>query len=99
MLYLTLIPSYTGSPLRLDDVGEVVPEEVGLSWELGERLRDWNARYKRIIPLGDVARRSQEIAALIVELDEEGLRLAAEIAEPGVRKVQYYSEGLLRRLP
>jgi hypothetical protein len=40
------------------------------------------------------------VTALIEKLDAEGLALAALVAEElAPAKVQYYSEGLLRRLP
>jgi hypothetical protein len=97
MRYLTLIADYTQSPLRDDFVGTVVPEEIGLPWELGDRLRDWNGRYRAVIPI-DVAERARgPVSELIDELDEEGLRLAAEIASAlDEVKVRYYSEGRLR---
>ena len=100
MQYLTLIADYTQSPLRDDFVGTVVPEETGLPWELGDRIRDWNARYRVVIPVDVVERACGPLSALIDELDEEGLRLAAEIAEElDEVKVRYYSEGGLRYLP
>lgn len=100
MRYLVLAAEYTQSALRDEDVGHVVPEEVGLSWELGDRIRDWNERYRRVIPLGPEKRAEPETAELIATLDKEGLALAAEIADAlEDTKVRYYSEGHLRYLP
>lgn len=100
MRYLTLTADYTPSALRDDFVGTVVPAEIGLTWELGDRIRDWNARYRAVIPIDVVERAYGPLSALIDELDEEGLRLAAEIAEElDDVKVRYYSEGRLRYLP
>ena len=100
MRYLTLTADYTQSPLRDDFVGPVVPEEIGLPWEMGDRIRDWNTRYRVVIPFDVADRACGPLSALIDELDEEGVRLATEIAE-GLdgAKVRYYSEGRLRYLP
>ena len=100
MRYLTLTAEYRGLPLRDEALGEVTPEDLDLSSDLAQRIRDWNARYSEVIPLGTEDRRTQRVALLILQLDEEGLGLAQEtIAELGEAKVQYYSEGRLRRLP
>lgn len=100
MRYLILSADYTQSALRDEHVGHVVPEEVGLPWALGDQIRDWNERYRRVIPLGPEERAESETAALIVSLDEEGLALAAEIADVlADAKVRYFSEGLLRYVP
>ena len=97
MRYLTLVADYTQSPLRDDYIGTVVPEELGLSWEFGDQLRDWNDRYRAVFPLEMVERRSVSVSALIDALDQEGLRLAGEIRDTLEDvKVRYYSEGLLR---
>ena len=99
MRYLTLAANYTESPLRDDFIGSLVPEEAGLSWELGDRLRDWNDRYRAVIPLGPDERSSGEVAQLISELDAEGLSLGAEVVDAlEDAKVRYYSEGHLRYL-
>lgn len=97
MKYLTLSAEYTQSALRDDFAGPVVPEEVGLPWELGERIRDWTERYRVIIPLDESKRAEAAIADLIASLDQEGLVLASDIsvALEGV-KVRYFSEGHLR---
>ncbi len=60
MRYLVLAAEYTQSALRDEQVGHVVPEEVGLPWELGDRIRDWNERYRGIIPLGPDKRAGRE---------------------------------------
>lgn len=100
MRYLVLAAEYTQSALRDENVGHVVPEEVGLSWELGGRIRDWNERYRRVIPLDPEKRTESETAELIATLDAEGLALTAEIADAlGDAKVRYYSEGHLRYVP
>lgn len=99
MRYLTLAADYTLSPLRDDHSGPVVPEEVGLSWDLGNQLRGWNDRYRAVIPLGVDDRQCQPVAELIDSLDEEGLRLAERIRlELGDVRVRYFSEGHLRFL-
>ncbi|MEJ7764832.1 MAG: hypothetical protein WKF86_05005 [Acidimicrobiales bacterium] len=97
MRYLTLAADYTQSALRDDYLGTVVPEEVGLAEDLGSRIRDWNSRYRVIIPLGPEQRAEAHAAALIEALDEEGLALTVEIAgsQPEF-KVRYFSEGHLR---
>lgn len=100
MRYLTLAAHYTQSALRDDFVGTVVPEEVGLSECLGDRIRDWNDRYRAVIPLGEAERRSSPTSSLIETLDEEGLELvSAIVAELVDVKVRYFSEGHLRFVP
>ncbi len=100
MRYLTLSADYTQSALRDDFVGTVVPEEVGLTESLGDRIRDWNRRYKAIIPLDEAERGSSPTAELIEALDEEGLLLVRAIeAEVSDAKVRYFSEGRLRYVP
>jgi hypothetical protein len=96
--YLTLAAEYTGSPLRDDFIGSIVPEEAGLSWDLGDWIRDWNERYREITPLDMKERASGRAAELIVALDDEGRSLVAAISASleGDAKVRYYSEGLLR---
>jgi hypothetical protein len=97
MRYLTLAAEYTGSALRDDFAGPVMPEDIGVSHALSDRIRDWNVRYRAIIPL-DVPDRAQSPAAdLIRTLDEEGLSLVGEIgAAHSEFKIRYFSEGLLR---
>lgn len=99
MRYLTVVADYTQSPLRDDYLGTVVPEEIGLPWELGAQLRDWNDRYRAIIPLDPADRMSAPVSELIDVLDDEGLNLADAVSSTleGV-KVRYYSEGRLRYL-
>lgn len=97
MRYLTLAAEYTQSALRDDFVGTVVPEEVGLAESLGDRIRDWNERYRAVIPLDAGQRRLSPTAELIEALDEEGLGLVDALrAELPDAKVRYYSEGHLR---
>jgi len=99
MRYLTLMAEYTQSALRDDFLGPVTPEEVGLSWALGDRIRDWNERYRFVVPLGPDKRTMSATANLIASLDEEGLSLVEEIASVlSDAKVRYYSEGHLRYL-
>lgn len=100
MRYLTLAADYMQSALRDDFVGTVVPEEVGLTESLGSRIRDWNGRYKAIIPLDGAERESSPTTELIDALDEEGLLLVNAIeAELSDSKVRYFSEGRLRYVP
>lgn len=97
MRYLTLAADYTQSALRDDYLGTVVPEEIGIADSLAEKIRDWNKRYRSIIPLDQSARSETPVAERIGLLDEEGLRLVAEIEEQlGEVKVRYFSEGHLR---
>jgi hypothetical protein len=99
MRYLTLAADYTQSALRDDFLGSMVPEEVGLSEELGTRIRGWNDRYRVVIPLSEEARGSRETRELIEALDGEGVALVAEIeAQLEDVKVRYFSEGELRYL-
>ncbi len=100
MRYLTLAADYTQSALRDDFAGTMVPEEIGLSEGLGDRIRDWNNRYRSVIPLEEAARKSTPTAELIESLDEEGLELIGAIqAELPDVKVRYFSEGHLRYVP
>jgi hypothetical protein len=100
MRYLTLAADYTQSALRDDFAGTVVPEEAGLTESLGDRIRDWNDRYRAVIPLDEAERGSSPTAELIEALDEEGLQLVRSIeAELYDAKVQYFSEGHLRYVP
>ncbi len=100
MRYLTLAADYTNSAVRDDFAGSVVPEEVGLSDELGSAIRGWNDRYRSIIPMSADARSTTAARSTISELDQEGIRLALRMLEelPG-SKVRYYSEGELGYLP
>ncbi|CAB4363791.1 MAG: hypothetical protein F2772_11390 [Actinobacteria bacterium] len=99
MRYLTLTADYTESPLRDDFTGSLVPEEVGVPWELGDRLRSWNDRYRAVIPLGPDERNQADVLKLISELDTEGLGLVSEVAAAvGDAKIRYFSEGHLRYL-
>lgn len=99
MRYLTVAADYTGSALRDDQVGSVVPEEVGLPSPLGVRMCAWNARYRAVMPLGPAERAERLVVELIDELDAEGLSLVTDIVtlRPDF-KVRYFSEGLLTYL-
>lgn len=100
MRYLTLAAEYTQSALRDDFGGTLVPEEAGLSEDLGERIRDWSNRYKDVMPLDEDQRRASPASELIETLDEEGLRLVGAIrAELPDAKVRYFSEGRGRYVP
>ncbi|MGH9189653.1 MAG: hypothetical protein ACRD0Q_06430 [Acidimicrobiales bacterium] len=78
----------------------MVPEEVGLTEGLGDRIRDWNDKYRAVIPLDEAERRSSPTLELIEALDEEGLQLVGAIqAELSDAKVRYFSEGHLRYVP
>jgi len=100
MRYLTLAADYTQSALRDDYIGTVVPEEVGLPGDLGDRIRDWNARYRAVIPLDESQRAQRLVAELIEALDDEGISLVNDIAEAlSEVKVRYFSEGHLRYAP
>lgn len=97
MRYLTLSADYTQSALRDDTLGHVVPEEIGLPWELGDKIRNWSDRYRSVIPLSPDKRAEAGTAELIASLDEEGLSLATGIVDVLEDvKVRYFSEGLLR---
>lgn len=100
MRYLVLSADYTQSALRDEYTGTVVPEEVGLPEGLAKRIREWNERYRQIIPLDEEQRHVASAVKLIELLDEEGLSIAAEIriTLPDA-KVQYFSEGHLRQNP
>ncbi len=100
MRYLTLAADYTSSALRDDYIGSVGPEEVGLANDLGDRIRNWNSWYRTAIPLSMKQRAEAPVAALLEELDREGLALTVEIAEsrPDL-KVRYFSERNLRYVP
>lgn len=99
MRYLTLSADYAQSPLRDDHIGPVVPEDIGLPKSLGDRIREWNLRYRPIIPLDPAARVGRSVSERIEALDEEGQGLVDQIANqlPDV-KVRYFSEGHLRYL-
>lgn len=51
----------------------MVLEELGLTESLGDRIRDWNCRYRVVIPLDQIERVSSPPAALIDALDQEAL--------------------------
>jgi hypothetical protein len=98
--YLTLAADY-GEPSLRDPVTPVDLDEVGLSEGLLSEIHKWNDDYQWVVPLSatERAQRSQEIA----ELDSRGLTLCDRIAVEIMRgtevpKVEYYSEGQLRRL-
>jgi hypothetical protein len=99
--YLTLAADYgASSPVRDDFDGPIEPSDLGLPDALVARLRAWNDRYQAVIPMDGEERAAPPNVAQIDELDREGLALCAAIAASlGEAKVQYYSEGRLRRLP
>lgn len=100
MRYVVLAADYTRSALRDEHVGQVTPEEIGLSWELAVRIRDWNERYRKVIPLGREQRQEPANAELIEDLDREGLALVAEVQEQlSDAKLRYFSEGHLGYMP
>ncbi len=100
MRYLTLAADYMSSPVRDDFAGPVEPSDLGLPDALVSRLRAWNHRYQTVIPMDGAERKALPNRELIDELDREGLSLCAAItASLGDAKIQYYSEGHLRRLP
>ena len=98
MRYLTLGADYL-EPTLVDLGDEDSHNQIDLLSEpLLKRIRAWGDRYQLIIPMEPGERAG--VTALIEKLDAEGLALAALVAEElAPAKVQYYSEGLLRRLP
>ncbi len=100
MHYLTVMADYTGSALRDDFAGPVDPEALGLDASTAAALREWNERYRAVIPLGQRDRAASDIASLVATLDQEGMALADRVAAALAdgSKVRYYSEGLLRHL-
>jgi hypothetical protein len=99
--YLTLAAEFgSSSPVRDDFAGPVDPGELRLPDVLVSQLGAWNHRYQTIIPMDVEERQTPRNRERIDELDREGLSLCAAIAASlGEVKVQYYSEGHLRRLP
>jgi hypothetical protein len=100
MHYLTVMADYTGSALRDDFGGPVEPEALGLDASTAAAIREWNQRYRVVIPLGQRERAAPENESIVATLDREGLALADRVAAALAdgSKVRYYSEGLLRHL-
>ena len=97
MRYLVLGADYSRPALRDEYARDLSPEVLGVSEHLVRRIREWNDRYREIIPLGPAVREAEAPAGLIAVLDEEGLALVAAIrAELPDAKVRYFSEGQLR---
>lgn len=98
MRYLTLAAHYTASPIQETDGELLRPEDLGLSDEICEALREWNDEYRDILSLDSAGRRAQREE--IAFLDERGLQLAGiiERSVPGGAKVSYYSEGEMKHL-
>lgn len=100
MRYLTLMADYMAPPLQDDFAGPVEPERLGLNALLAAGIRDWNNRYRAVIPLSERDRAAADVVSLIELLDEEGLSLVNRVVDAlnDGSKVRYYSEGLLRHL-
>jgi len=73
-------------------------ETLHLPKVLCDELREWNTRYRKIIPLGEEARSTSTNADLIKRLDEQGRELAQRVEDAlkPEAKVRYYSEGHLQ---
>lgn len=100
MRYLTLAASYLDSAVTDDFSGPVAPADLGIDDDLAAAIQGWNDRYRVVIPMEARERAAADGASLIASLDAEGLVLAERIAMALAdgSKVQYFSEGLLRRL-
>jgi hypothetical protein len=101
MKNLTLSADYLDFGLQEDGLGSVNVADLAVPASLVDALVAWNGRYQEIILMEVDDRRTSEARSLIDELDREGLVLAQKISEgiPVPVKVNYFSEGLLRRLP
>lgn len=101
MKYLTIAADYTQSSVRDEFEGPIEPELLYLPQALCDELREWNNRYREIIPLSEDTRRIARISELVDRLDEQGKNLALKVAEAlePEAKVRYYSEGLRRYVP
>ncbi|MBA8960995.1 hypothetical protein JOJ86_000865 [Rhodococcus percolatus] len=98
--YLKLSADFLALSLVDQQDGPTSPSELGLSTELQNMLTDWNSDYQTIIPLSMSVRSSEQWNSIICSLDTRGLNLAQMIADEQVddAKVEYYSEGLLKRI-
>jgi hypothetical protein len=101
MKNLTLSADYLDFGLQEDGLGSVNVADLAVPASLVDALVAWNWRYQEIMLMEVDDRRTSEARSLIDELDREGLVLAQKISEgiPVPVKVNYFSEGLLRRLP
>jgi hypothetical protein len=98
MTYLVLSADYMDYSLR-DPVGEEVDRST-IPSALTAMLEGWNREYQSVIPLSMERRAEPDAARRIEALDRAGQELARLVAQtlPQIREVEYYSEGLLRRL-
>jgi len=100
MRYLTLAANYNEFCVQDDFNGVVDPKELALPSEIIDKLNDWNATYKKIIPLDMSQRKVEDIQKSIAKLDDIGLELVdvlKKCIQCGV-KIRYFSEGHLKYL-
>ncbi|MDD9951068.1 MAG: hypothetical protein OXT67_05830 [Zetaproteobacteria bacterium] len=97
MKYLMVSADYDATGIR-DNQGELDEVSLPLSEPLWRRIRQWVGDYQVIIPMNNAER--QASMDLISELDERGVNICKDILSdfPGL-KIEYYSEGLLKKLP
>ena len=97
MKYLMVSADYDATGIK-DYQGELDEVSLPLNESLWRRIRQWVGDYQVIIPMNNAER--QASMALISELDERGIDICKDILSdlPGV-KIEYYSEGLLKKLP
>lgn len=100
MKYLRFSADYISPSVIDQKEGSTNSIALGLSDALEQRIADWNDRYQEIIPLGIQERSQESVASSISALDSEGIELARDIASEieGGAKVEYYSEGLMKRI-
>jgi len=98
MKYMVLMPDYTGSCLRDEFEGELNIDELGLSTQIINELKNWHNKYRKIIPLSMEER--EAVVERIEELDRNGINIAKklEIEVKDGAKVRYFSEGKLKYL-
>jgi len=98
MRYLTVNADYQGTGINDDFEGPIAPSSIDLPQQLIDRIADWVRDYQPIIQLGTDERRNR--VKEIEELDKTGIALARDLkAHFGASaKVQYYSEGKLKRM-
>ncbi len=98
MRYLTITADYFGTGVTDEFTGSVDLDTLALPNEIKQRLARWVADYQPVISLDESERslRAEEIE----RLDRLGLGIARDIKSHFGEnaKVQYYSEGKLRRL-
>lgn len=97
MRYLTVSADYDSTGIKDLNEGELDESHLALNAALWAKIKKWVNDYQIIIPMNNAERAASD--DLISKLDDQGLEICREIlSHLDDVKVEYYSEGRLRKL-